>query len=353
MAVEIPSFDELYETGKSAALLRTQKLNAKSFAPGYMSDVHLGLAAALGEEVARIAVALHLRTFFGTATGEDLDKLASDHFGLARQAGAASVGSVRFSRPTAAFGPVLIPAGTLLETADGTRFVLISEPLLTGTQIDAQARAEVVGEAGNIEASSIITIVSALADPSIIVTNLAEFSGGIGAESDAAFRARIVDYVRTLRRGTVLALEVGALSVAGVVAASVDESAYPPTVYIADVTGSANPELAEAVAAELENWRAAGVQVNVVGATVVFQNLTLSLSFYAGFDSTRSRDAVREAVVTLVNGLSIGGKLFRSQVVAAALGVDGIQNAVVTNPAGDVVPTANQVIRTEPDRVAI
>jgi len=351
--VEIPSFDELYELAKAAALLRTNKLTAKSFSPGYMVDTQAGLAAAIAEEVARIAVELHVRTFLGTASGEDLDKLASDHFGLVRQAGAPGVGAVRFSRPSAAFGTVLIPAGTVLETADGTRFILTSEPLLTGTQIDADARGEVVGESGNVDAATITSIVSALADGSIVVTNPAEFSGGIGAESDAAFRDRIIDYLRTLRRGTRLALQVGALSVAGVVAAAVDETAYPPTVYIADTTGSANAALQGLVSDELEDWRAAGVQVNVVGATVVFQDLAITLSFYAGFDTSRSRDAVREVVVAVVNGLTIGETLYRSQIVAAAIGVEGIQNAIVTNPAGDVVPLANQLIRTEPDRVTI
>ena len=351
--IEIPNHAELMQIGVQAALLRTALLSPKSFSPGYMCDVQAGLAAAIAEEVARIAVALHMRTWIATANGDDLDKLAADHFGLARQAGAAGVGIVRFSRPSAAFGNVLIPAGTVLETADGTRFILISEPLLTGTQIDADARGESVGEAGNVDAATITAIVSSLPDGTIVVTNPAEFSGGIGRESDPAFRQRILDYFRTLRRGTVLAIQTGALSVAGVVAAAVDETGYPPTVYIADLTGGANASLAGLVADELDNWRAAGIQVNVVGATVVFQNITLVLTFAAGFDTSAARDEVRAAVVDAANAITIGETLYRSQLVAAALGVEGVVNAVVTNPAGDVVPAANQLIRTESDRVTI
>jgi len=351
--VEVPTFGQLYDIGKAAALLRTSKLTEKSFSPGYLMDVIAGLTATLGEEAARIAVELHLRTFFGTAAGSDLDALALDHFGQTRQAGAAAIGTVRFSRPTAAYGNVLIEAGTIVATPDGTRFVLTSEPLLTGTQIDADVRAEVIGEDGIVDASTITVIVTGLPDSTITVTNPEKTSGGLAAETDSAFRQRIIEWFQTLRKGTPAALVAGAKSVAGVVTATVDESAYPPTVYIADVTGGANSALEEAVDDELVNWRTAGIQVNVVGATVVYQNITLSLTFQAGYDTSAVREQVRAAVVEAVNDLSIGETLYRSAIVAAAVGVTGVIDCVVTDPAGDVAPAANQLIRSSTDRVTI
>jgi uncharacterized phage protein gp47/JayE len=350
---EIPPFGTLYDLGKAAALLRTSKLNQKSFSPGYMMDLIAGLSATLGEEAARIATELHLRAFFGTAAGSDLDTLALDHFGLTRQGGNASIGLVRFSRPTAGYGNVLIEAGTVVATSDGTRFVTTSESLLTGTQIDADIRAETTGEGGNVDASTITVLVTGLGDTTITVTNPEQTSGGLAAETDAAFRQRIIDWFQTLRRGTPLALAIGAKTVAGVVTAEVDESAYPPTVYIADVTGSANPTLEAAVDDELPNWRAAGIQVNVVGATVVYQDITLALTFEAGYDTSAARELVREAVAAAVNTLSIGETLYRSSIVAAARGVSGVLDCVVSNPAGDVAPAANELIRTSTSRITI
>ncbi len=351
--IEIPSFGDLYEVGKAAGLLRTSKLNEKSFSPGYLMDVVAGLSAMLGEEAARIALELHLRTFFGTAAGDDLDALAADHFSLSRQAGAAAIGEIRFSRPTATYGALLIEAGATLETSDGTRFITTSDALLTGLQIDVDARAEETGEAGNVDADTIDILVTSLADSTVTATNPEEMAGGRAAETDAEFRQRIIEWFQTLRKGTPAALEAGAKGVSGVVAATTDESSYPPTVYIADVTGSANTSLEVAVAAELVNWRAAGIQTNVTGATVVYQDVAVTLTFAAGYDTSAVRDQVRTAIVAAVNALDIGETLYRSTIVAAARSIQGVLDAVVTDPAGDVVPAANQLLRTSSSRVTI
>jgi uncharacterized phage protein gp47/JayE len=352
-AIEIPPFGTLYDVGKAAALVRTSKLNAKSFSPGYLMDVIAGLSAMLGEEAARIALELHFRTFFGTATGSDLDALALDHFGISRQAGVSAIGTVRFSRPTSTYGNVLIEAGTVLATADGTRFITTSEPLLTDLEIDADVRAEETGEAGNVDASTVTVLVTGLPDSTITVTNPEEMAGGQAQETDAEFRQRIINWFQTLRKGTPPAVEAGALWVAGVVAATIDETNYPPTVYIADASGSANTALVTAVQTELVNWRAAGVPVNVVGATVVYQDITIALTFAAGYDTSAVRDQVREAIVAAVNELKIAETLYRSTIVAAARGVLGVLDCVVTDPAGDVVPAANQLLRTSNERVTI
>lgn len=350
---EVKTFQQLYDIAKAAALMRTSKLSEKSFAAGNMLDVAAGLSSALAEEVERLAVALHLKTFIQTAEGADLDALALDHFGLERQDGVAAVGLVDFTRLSAPSN-LLIPSGTVL-LAGEIRFLTAADALLTGLSLSGvEARAESLGETGNVEAGTITALGSGQSLPSdLTVTNPAVFSGGLSAETDTAFRDRLLAFFPTIRRGTVLALETGAKSVAGVVEATVDESAFPPTVYIADASGGANATLAATVKTELDNWRAAGVPVNVVGATVVNQAITLSLTFRAGFNTSTVREAARNAVVAYVNGLSIGQTLYRSKIAAAALSVNGIDDATVTNPAGDVAPSASQVLRTSSSLVTI
>lgn len=349
MAIEVPTFADLYAYGKTVALLRSGKLNEASFSPGYMLDVLLGLDAAVAEEVARFALELHRRTFVRTASAEALDELAADHFGLTRYPGTAAVGKVKFQRANAGFGPLFIEIGTRVATADGLVFETTDPTVLTGLSVVVDVRAQVTGTVGNVAAGAITEVVESLADPTVSVTNSSapaneRLAGGAEPETDEEFRARIRAFLATLRRGTSAALAFGA-TVAGVKQATVDDTVYPPTVYIADAGGSANATLRDLVAAELVNWRAAGVQVNVLAAQPVEQAVSLTLTFEAGVDTSAARDRAIAAVVAAVNSLRIGQPLYRASLIAAAK-VAGVLNVVVTDPVGDVVPTKEQLIRT-------
>lgn len=345
MPIEPPSFEDLYDLGKATALLRTEKLSEASFSPGYMFDILVGLDAAVGQEVSRYALELHRRTFIRTATGDDLDELAEDHYQLARRTGAAAVGKVTFSRPSTTAGPVFIEVGTRLATGDGIGFRTTDPAVLTGLSVTVDVAADAVGLRGNVEPARIVRIVEVLPDATVTVTNGERTAGGIDRETDEAFRGRIREYLRTLRRATRAALEFGA-KIEGVVQATIADTSYPPTVYVADAGGGANQALLAQVAEELVNWRAAGVQVNVAAAAVVDQSVAMTLTFEAGIDTSAARDAVIASVVAAINSLRIGQTLFRSSIIAAARSVRGVTNVVVSNPAGDVAPSLNQLIRT-------
>lgn len=347
MTTEIPTFDELYAKAQTAALLASSQISDLSFQPGYLFDVHTGEAGSLAEEVLRIALGLHANTFIDHAEADDLDTLAKDHFDLDRDDGISAIGIVTFSRPNADFGNVTINAGTIIETSDGLQFVTTTAPLMIGLTVEANVSAVVPGLAGGVAAGTLLIINSttALDDSTITVTNAEKTSGGSDGETDAAFRIRIKAWFETLRRGIVNAIETGALFVPGVVTASLDESLYPPTVYIADSTGSANSALVNAVALEEVNWRSAGIAVNVVGATLTLQAIDVTITFAAGVDTAAVRDLIETAIIAELATLKIGETLYRSSIVTAAKSAAGVIDCVVTNPAGNVTPAANLLIR--------
>jgi uncharacterized phage protein gp47/JayE len=347
MTTEIKNFSDLYANGQTKALLRSSRLTTLSWTPGYMIDIVTGLAATIGEEASRIAVELNAKHYFSQASGDDLDTLALDHYKLRRNDGVSAVGIARFSRAGVGAGNVSIPAGAILETADGLQFVTTNSPLMTGLEIDANIAAVVPGSSGIVAADTIVVInpLSALSDASVQVTNPEGTAGGSEEETDAEFRVRIIAWFATLRRGTTLAIETGALWTGAVKNAVLDESVYPPTVYIADVTGGANVALEAAVQAELVNWRSAGIQVNVVGASVITQPITVALTFSAGSDTSSVRDQVEAAIIAEISTLDIGETLYTSSIVSAAKSIEGVLDCVVSNPAGDVVPAANELIR--------
>lgn len=349
---EIPSHRELFETYKASVLLQTDRLSTRSFDAGFMPGIFAGASADLAEEAIADGIQLQQATFLRTAAGADLDRLVVDHFNLPRRDGQAAIGIARFSRPSTTPGPVLIAIGTRLSSPDGAQFVTTEEVLFSGTLIDIAIQASITGDAGIVDAGAVSEILDLLSDSTVSVTNLERTTGGVERETDEQYRERARGYLSTLRRGTKGAIEFGALSVGGVVRASLDESSFPPTLYISDASGGATTALILAVVTALPEFRAAGIPVNVVGAVVVDQPITLQFTFEAGVDTGAVRDQAIQAVVDAVNRLSIGDTLFRSLLISSAK-IAGVRDVVVVIPAGDVAPAANQLLRTSRELVEL
>jgi len=101
-----------------------------------------------------------------------------------------------------------------------------------------------------------------------------------------------------------------------------------------------------AVVAELENWRAAGIVVNVSGGSLVSQDVTITLPVRPGVVVAALLANIQAAVVARLAKLRIGETLSRDMIKQAVLNVDpGITAVAVTLPGADVMPGASQVIR--------
>lgn len=351
----IPSDAALYDTFKAAVLAKDQsgRLSEQSFSAGYLFDILAGSSSLLGQEILQQVLLWHRDTFFRTAEGDGLDRLVEDHLGFRRQEGVGALGRVRFSRPQANAGDILIPAGAIVRTVAGTRFLTTADTLLIGLSTEAEVRAEEIGPAGNVQAETVVRLVTPLPDSSISVTNPERMSGGRERETDAQLRERAQLFYETLSRGTLQALEFAARTVPGVALAVADDTQVPPRLYIADVTSSANSALAAQVAAVLPKYRAAGIPVGVFPASAVDQPIEVTVQFSAGGNSLPTRQQIVEAVVRAVNGLAIGEALHPARVIGAVMSIAGVSNCDLSNPAGSVIPTPEQVLRTSAELVRI
>jgi uncharacterized phage protein gp47/JayE len=265
--VLIPTFNELQDAAKAEIQLRNPALT--DFNEGSNLDAISGAAAVMADEVIRIALARFAEVFFDTATGAALDALAQDRFGgrIVRKPATASIGTVRWTRNAA--GAYTILAGTRFRVSVGTQTVTVQTTsavsmLAADTFVDLPVQATVTGRATNVAAGKTWQILDTLlADPSATATNPEPLAGGSDAETDEAFRDRIRRVYDALVRGTVSALEVGAMNVPGVAIVTVDESEVESSgwvyVYIGDPDARSNSALAALVAVELINWRAAGI----------------------------------------------------------------------------------------------
>jgi uncharacterized phage protein gp47/JayE len=350
-----PSFDDLYNLGKAEMLLRRPDLFINE---GDVSDVILNAAAAMADKAIGESVANLRKTFLDTASGDDLTTLVQDHFNLIRAPATLAFGALAFTRTS---GPLLagtIPAGTVVATsfdANGKRVEVTTDAAIawiaaeTGTKT-VEATCTVTGPEGNVAANTLVNIISNLFDTTFTVTNLAVFAGGNDEEPDSDLRNRAKNYSSTLRRGTLAALEFGALQVPEARNATAVEETLSGlvTVYVSDENGNSNAQLISDVEDELENWRCAGTVVDVQGGVLVTQNISITVGARIGFDLDAVKPDIEAAIEESINKLKIGDDLYHDLIQSAVRAIDPeniVSVTVVTPAANPAVVAANQIVK--------
>lgn len=369
---DLPTRQTYFQIGADEVLDRSaarpvgQRISSEEvFTEG--SDVNIVIASASGmaEEITRQLALREKALLLDGASGIDLDRLVGDRFSptIVRKQAVPAVATLTLSRTTGPLPAITLPIGTRVRTPSSIEFRFtsaVSLPAGSTGPVDVVAEAVVAGTAGNVAVGSLSTFSEPPADPNLVVTNVEPAAGGDDVETDPRLRARARDFFRTARRGTLAAIEFGALTVAGVRQASaieeVDALGWPTgrvTLYIADALGQANAALVTAVRGALLEYRAAGVIVDVVSAVPQYVEVLYRLRFSAGVNTTVAAESVRLATVAAVNALAPNATLPVSLLFATARSVAGVivlDDAVVA-PVGDLVPAPGQVIRTRADLV--
>lgn len=369
---DLPTRADYFRIGGDEVLLRSegrppaQRISpSQVFTDGSDINVIIASASAMAEEVTR-QLALRINALFlDGASGEDLDRLVGDRFSptVVRRGATPALANVRLTRVTGLLPAVVLPIGTIFVTTAGVEFestALATVPAASTGPVTVPVRARQAGLAGNVAAGAINAFASPPPDPFLLCSNVEPSAGGDETETDARLRARARDFFRTARRGTLAAIEFGALTVPGIRQATAVEELDPfgiPTgrvaLYIADALGQANAALVAAVRSALIEYRAAGIFVDVTSAIPLFVSIRFRLLFDAGVDTTAAFARVQNATVAAVNALPPNAVLPVSLLFATARSVPGVivLDDAVQVPVGDLVPAAGQVIRTRADLV--
>lgn len=349
------SLQDLYDQGRARLLVTRPDLQAL---PGDVTDMEIQAGAAMGDLVIGNAAQQARDLFISTAAGDALAAVVRDRTGLERLPAVSAIGTQRFTRATSVSSGS-IPIGTRIATTpDSTgafqeyttdSAVAVGVGVLTVT---VGATAVTPGRAGNATLPAQPTInrvLDALFD-TFTTGNATVFAGGAEEETDEELRERARGFSRTLRRGTIAAVEYGAKTVPQVrVATAVEESNTGlVTLYVSDAEGNSNAGMVTLVEAEILNWRAAGANVETVGGTLLPITISLALTVRSGVSIPALVAKVVAAVVAAVNRLGIGETVYRSLISDAARAVDrdNIVEVTVITPAASIVPSANQVPRT-------
>lgn len=294
-------------------------------------------------------------------------------FGFERLPAQAASGMVRVELSASA-SAVVIPQGTVFRAADAAiSYVSLQDATVAAgqTQVSVRVVAVTPGAGGNVPGATRFALTPV---PGGFVSAVAEaaFEAGSEAETDEQRKERFLAYIGTLPRGTVSAVRYGAklayiLDASGAVvervadAAVVEpyllDSANPRAwvqVYIDNGLNGASAALVaraqelvdgyiELDGTEVPGYKAAGVKVDVLAATQQAVNVAATVSVQRAFDRTVVIDAVKAAITSYLRATRIGSPAFRSEIIAAAMGVDGVENFVMTEPAADAVGAVGAV----------
>lgn len=226
-------------------------------------------------------------------------------------------------------------------SAGEDEFVTVEQGIIPAGELWCDVGAEAVspGARGNAAAGEICRLV--LPPVGVAgVRNTAGFTGGSDAESDESLRERVLGSYKTLPNGANAAYyEAKVMQLPGVRAVTVQPKKRGlGTVDICFSTQAGIPgaEELEAARALLESEREICVDIAVSAPTAVRVNVAarLSLRAGAGFEDVKKR--AEEALRGCFGGEMLGRGVYRARLMAALMGVDGVENCVLSVPAADV-----------------
>lgn len=310
------------------------------FATGSITGMISGGAASIADRLAGYFAEAIRDTYLDGADGEALTTLANDHWGVARSTGSFAAVTLTFTRAVSA-GAGTIPAGTEVTTqadALGRRLSYVTDVDLVFAaelSLTVAATAANIGLAYNVSATTITRQPNALFDV-FTVNNVAAAAGGADAQTDEELRAAVRAKPLSYRRGTLAALEYGALTVAGVAnAVASEDSTGIVTIYVADGSGSSNSTMTSNVATTMRDYASAGAAWHVVGGSLLTPTITLTVYTRPGYGSELAVPIAASITARLLK-LRVGELLYIDMIEQAAMNVsDGIRRVVVSAPASD------------------
>lgn len=305
-----------------------------------------------------------------TSQGADADSFGAD-FSFVRLPAVAASGSVTFGR-YATGQAAFIPVGAQVVTADGTQTFNVTADTTnaayvagppagysigpTVASVTVPVQAVNAGTQGNVLAGTISLIVAGIAGIDT-VTNSAAFTTGVDAETDAAFRARFVNFINSRASGTPTAVSYAVQQIQQGLSWTIQENqtangTYTPGTFVVTVdngTGSPPSSLISTAAAAVQLVRPVGSVAVVQGPTEIAATITLTITVSASAVKAQITPLVATAITAYVNGLGVGATLPYSRIAQvaydASASITNVTAVLVNGATADLVPTQSQVVR--------
>lgn len=279
-----------------------------------------------------------------TADTEYLERW-STIWGIGRKGAIAAAGTVQFTGSNT----TVIPAGVLLQRADGAEFETTAAGTIAGGVATIAVQARVEGEDGNTGAGTQLALAAQILGVGGVATvSAGGLVGGTETEPDAELRGRLLDRIRRppqggaqddyatwalevpgVTRAWVFPLHLGAGTVGVFFVRDGDEDIFPDVDEVAEVD------------AYIQARRPVTAEVYVMAPTPTPVDITLSVVP----PSAEVRAAVEAELKDLFNReAEPGGTLLISHLREAVSLATGETDHVITVPAGDVAAGTGEML---------
>jgi hypothetical protein len=366
---ELLSRLDYFNIGRRYIITRAQRINPREVdVEGSDINLFVGAASFMAQAVARQNVERINALLLDGARDEDLDRYAFDRYQLPRKGASAALGTAVFRRNTSSGGGGSIDVGTKLITLAGIEYITYTAADFTATQLSSTAfvRAAQAGKEFQVGTNQIRRFdrPGDIFDASITVNNDEATAGGEPAETNDVFKERVRDFWTASRRGTLGAIEFGALLTPGVASAnaieSLDSSGNPARfveLFVADSSGVASAALAASVEQSLIEYRAAGIYVGINTSRPQIVNIIVQPTFNAGVATSSLSEQIRAAIVEYVNSLRVNEPLLINDIgaVLTRFRSDGLvpNQSTLVEPTGDLIPQPGFTLRTRLSNVSV
>lgn len=351
---------------KSFADIVRSCLNHIKATQSQITDRNVGsVARTLVEAPAAEMDELYQQLFHGIKEGIATSVYTTFDFQL--QPATTSAGQLHFSLASSQTTPVVIPAGTRVQSVAGIGFHSAADATIPAgsTAVTTLGVADSAGSTSTAEVGTITVLVDQVAAASAVsVSNLTRFVGS-DVETEPQRKARFNAYISTLARGTLAAISYGAslaviTDTSGAVIERVQsvlpvepfktDSTQPIAllnVYIHNGVGSTSSALVTLVSkilsgyydstgAPVPGWVAAGVHLVVAAATEVPVAITGTATLVSGYDAPTVRAGIASALSAYLVALPIGSPALLAEIVTLSMGVPGVANVAFSAPTTDV-----------------
>jgi uncharacterized phage protein gp47/JayE len=244
-----------------------------------------------------------------------------------------------------------VPHHTLMQDSLGNQYKTTADATLQTGATPAPIVALVGGLAGNLPAGAPLTLLSALTGVDGTATvDGSGLSGGLDAETAAAFGARISDRVKNppSSAGTVADYQRWALSVPGVTRATANPIEHGAGTVTVRFVMDGNPNSILPGGGDVTNVtnvimaaKPVTDTVNVKAPALAAVNYTLATAVVP----TNVRPAIAQALATMHTGLAIGAGLsLQAQIIPVIAAAGKLTGQFLTSPNKDVPADFNSVL---------
>lgn len=311
MGLQIKSMYEVFNNLVEWITAKTDKI----------TDFNIGSAARTLTE----SIAIQFEEFYFVIKQNVLYAIETaiyDSFGFEQKLAQTAKGyvTVEFAEPLP--GSMIFPKGTVFCTSSlhGYLYYESTEELYAeegSISLMVPVQCKTSGTAGNIPARAITTIVTT---NSIIseVYNEAAFTNGVNEETSAERKKRFQHYIKTLARGTRDAIIYGCLEVDGVQGAWVDDSYIGYVkLYAHNSDGDLPAELRQAILRNLENYRSAGIEVEVLPIVKRPFDVSIRVMIANEYDTETYKELIYTLVIQHLNEYAVSDAFYAANLIHA------------------------------------